>query len=203
MKLIDMIKATNVHDRMPYVDREPGFTLMHEFIKDKADSGISPIIVETGCLRMKNDFTAGASTMIFDQMAAEAGGQFISIDINPDHVALARGELRHPSSEVICGDSVKVLENLKCPIDLLYLDSYDLDLNNQHPSALHHLHELAMAWKNLRRPAMVAVDDNFSGLYRPLEHRYAGSKGAYVRQNLTLFGFNPVLDLQQTVWIIT
>jgi hypothetical protein len=48
--------------------------------------------------------------------------------------------------EYINSDSVKYLESLSdekiSKIDLFYLDSYDLNVTNQDPSANHHLNEL-------------------------------------------------------------
>jgi hypothetical protein len=49
-----------------------------------------------------------------------------------------------------------------CPatVDLLYLDSFDVDWDDPHPSALHHLHELCAAMPALKPGAIVAVDDH-------------------------------------------
>jgi predicted O-methyltransferase YrrM len=161
-------------------------------------------IFETGCVRAVNDFGAGSSTVIFDRLLETIGHGFLtSVDITPSHVELAQGLVRYKNSEVLCDDSLSVLSRWSSPIDLLYLDSFDLDVNNDTPSAEHHLKELKLAWNNLRRPAMLAIDDNFSGEYRPLGHRYKGSKGRLVREHLAELGYRPVLDLHQTVWIVS
>jgi hypothetical protein len=44
-------------------------------------------------------------------------------------------------------------------IDLLYLDSFDLDMTYWQPSAIHHLKELAVAIRALRADSLVVVDD--------------------------------------------
>ncbi len=60
-------------------------------------------------------------------------------------------------------DSVAGLWRIKGPVDMVYLDSFDVDFNDTHPSALHHLKELASIMKNLVPQALVMVDDNVDG----------------------------------------
>jgi predicted O-methyltransferase YrrM len=201
--LDEMLKATNYSERMACVDREPTFLAMCEFIRGRAQIVDEPMIFETGCVRSVDDWGAGNSTVIFDLLLQEIGmGYLTSVDITPAHVELARGQIRWKHSEVLCDNSLKVLARWTTPIDLLYLDSYDLDIKDGHPSALHHMMELALAWQHLRRPAMIGVDDNFSGEYRKPAHRYPWSKGKYVRQFFEQLNIKPLIDTQQTIWMV-
>lgn len=63
-------------------------------------------------------------------------------------------------------DSVKFLHGFETPeeIDLLYLDSFDLEWENPHPSSLHHLKELTAVYSKLKPGCLIVVDDNQSGL---------------------------------------
>ena len=69
-------------------------------------------------------------------------------------------------------------------IDLLYLDSLDLDWANPHESALHHLKELCAASTMLREGSLVFVDDNQSSV----------GKGMYIRQYMTQIRAKQVWD---------
>jgi hypothetical protein len=121
--------------------RAPSFAMMI----NHALSIDNPLIVETGCARQENNFDGdGMSTIIFDKLVEYHGGDFYSVDINPDNVKFATSHCKN--ANVFCGDSVSFLYNQSKSwvannrkIDLLYLDSYDFDLNNYHPSSLHHV----------------------------------------------------------------
>ena len=132
--------------------------------------------METGCLRALNWEGDGCSSILFDDFAKRTGSRFISIDKDPAHCALAR---RHcPRAQVLCGDSVATLYRLRQrlqQVDFLYLDSYDVDWNNPHPSALHHLKELCAAAPLLGRGAIVFIDDNTD----------SSGKALYVKSTLT------------------
>ena len=53
----------------------------------------------------------------------------------------------------------KQLRGIGCHINLLYLDSYDVDYNYWYPSAAHHLKELTAAWRAIDTSTLVVVDD--------------------------------------------
>ena len=59
-------------------------------------------------------------------------------------------------------DSVEFLYKYKPneDIDLLYLDSYDLDWKNPTPSALHHMKELCAIIPQLKKGCIILIDDN-------------------------------------------
>ena len=156
--------------------RSEGFKLM----MDALVTVPSPLIVETGCVRQESGFSDdGMSTLIFDSYIHERGeGELISVDISQENVDLAREMVKNPSS-IYCSDSIPFLLELNkhCKernkfVDLLYLDSYDFNPYNTHPSALHHMYELCAILPSLRPGSIIVVDDNF---------QYVG-KGLYIKK---------------------
>lgn len=167
------------------------------FVKNYLDNIHNPFIVETGCVRAENDFSgAGSSTLIWDAYVNEFGGHYLSIDITPDCVEFARNKVLHPNS-IICSDSVlflKTLSGLKqCGlgyIDVLYLDSYDLNPGEEHNSALHHIFELMAVTPLLQTGSLVMVDDN------PDDN----GKGKYIKQYMDNIGNKMVYQGYQYIW---
>lgn len=80
-----------------------------------------PTIVETGCIRAKEDWSAGMSTLIF----AALGGKLTSVDISPDNLAVARQETAGWAVEFVRSDSVTWLKSWQGQADLVYLDTAD------------------------------------------------------------------------------
>lgn len=114
------------------------------------------MIVETGCIRQRDNWVGdGQSTLIWQECAEIV----YSIDIDSDAVALARSLTDPEITRVYCSDSVKFLWEFQQQIDLLYLDSFDFDCDQPWASAIHHLHELCAALKNLHERSIVMVDD--------------------------------------------
>ena len=62
-------------------------------------------------------------------------------------------------------DSVKFLWSIppEKKIDFLYLDSYDIERENPHPSQMHHVKEMCVS-KNLKKGTIVVVDDHDASL---------------------------------------
>lgn len=171
--------------------REASFRLMFDHLKTID----SPLIIETGCARWENNFEGdGMSTLLFDQYIFQNGGTLYSIDITQEHIDFARSQIKCSNSNLICSDSIIWLYNFakttEKKIDLLYLDSYDLDFNNPHPSSLHHIMELAAIMPALSEKTMVCVDDNLS---------YCG-KGHYVDIFMKTINAKKVYDGYQWIW---
>jgi|APCry1669192806_1035432.scaffolds.fasta_scaffold00007_15 hypothetical protein len=179
--------------------RKPSFEIMIEHLKTKED----PFIVETGCARMENNFDGdGMSTLIFDKYINDHNGIFCSVDITPANVEFARSKISNKTN-LVCGDSVsflwqlsKQLEEADTYIDLLYLDSFDFELHNPHPSSLHHLKELTAIISRLKSGTMISVDDN---------HFVPGGrigKGEYVDKFFTDIGVKKIYNGYQYIWLI-
>jgi hypothetical protein len=115
-----------------------------------------PLILESGIS------SAGTqSTYLFNEYVKKYGGRFWSVDINPNLVRQHEGNMC-PSTQLICDDSVKffdkwVLENKK--VDVVYLDSYDLDFYNPEPSANHGLKEYLSLLPVLKEGSILLIDD--------------------------------------------
>jgi predicted O-methyltransferase YrrM len=155
-----------------------------------------PLIVETGCARQENNFEGdGMSTTIFDTFIDYHGGDFYSVDINSDNVRFAAATAK--KANLTCSDSVKFLYNQskvwvaqRQKIDLLYLDSFDFDMDNPHSSSLHHIFELTAIMPFLREGTMVCVDDNFGTV----------GKGLYVKEFMDLIGKERIYTGYQWIW---
>jgi predicted O-methyltransferase YrrM len=150
-------------------------------------------VVETGTARQPENWSGdGQSTVLFDKFVKSHGGTVFSLEINPEHIEKAR---RQVSEDVVFveGDSVRSLRELEVDhIDLLYLDSYDLECSNPHPSSLHHLKELVSAIRLCRPHTLVMVDDSLNGK----------GKGAYVSSYMKDIGAEMLFDAYQIGFVL-
>ena len=145
-------------------NREISFRKIFEYL----DSQPTPIIiVETGCLRVKDNFLDGQSTLLFDKYTLSRGekSKVYTVDINPDSTKICKQVVSN-NVKITTDDSVRYLSNLakelfkdKKKITMFYLDSFDVDWKYPYPSAAHHLKELAAISKILHRETLVVVDD--------------------------------------------
>jgi len=164
------------------------FELLEEKNKD------SYLIVETGCSRSKNNYNSdGMSTVLFDEFVNFHDGKVISVDINETHCNIARSLVSN-KTEIFCNDSVKFLWGLNPPtdIDLLYLDSFDINFNKPHPSMLHHIKELCAIIGRLKKGAIIAIDDNIE----------KSGKGGYISDFMENLGYKKVIDEYQIAWVL-
>lgn len=125
-------------------------------------------VVETGTMwNNLNGNNQGAFTLIFaDLIKNHTGGKLITIDISNKHMDLCRSFTKEYSNviEYVVSDSVKFLSSLSdedvSNINLLYLDSWDLNMLDPLPSQIHHLRELSSVYHKLSNDVLIAVDDN-------------------------------------------
>ena len=126
------------------------------------------VIVETGCLRVKDNFLDGQSTLIFDKYTLSRGekSKVYTVDINPNSTKVCKQVVSN-NVEVTTNDSVRYLNNLssnflknKTKVSMFYLDSFDIDWRYTYPSAIHHLKELASITRLLNKETLVVVDDS-------------------------------------------
>lgn len=85
-------------------------------------------IVETGTIRMAEDWGAGCSTLIFGRWAKENSGRLTTVDNSFVHMETAKLLTTGYADciQYIVSDSVKFLSTLPHhTVDLLYLDSFD------------------------------------------------------------------------------
>lgn len=152
-------------------------------------------IVETGMARAADNWQGdGMSTVLWDRFVTMHGGKVASIDISPEAIRLAR-PLVSPRTQLICNDSVAGLRDLPGieQAQLIYLDSFDLDTANPHPSALHHLFELAAIFGRLAPGTLLVVDDCVNDEV---------GKHKYVKAFFERIGVPPLFQGYQTGWVI-
>lgn len=123
---------------------------VEEMMKNK-DSNYT--IVETGC-----SAHGTKSTLLWDKIVQNHGGKVLSVDLNNDAVNITNKQTSDRTL-VTCLNSLDYLPTLKDPIDLLYLDSYDVNFLNPKPSAEHHLKEFNCVKHLLHPGSIVLIDD--------------------------------------------
>jgi hypothetical protein len=156
----------------------------------------SPVIVETGTYREEDNYEGdGCSTLLFDTFVDYHGGLVLSVDIDPEACELARENTLF--TEVHESDSVEFLGTLEGKVDLLYLDSYNIDdWNNDWEPAAHHLKELFAAKNCIREGTLIVVDDN---IIAPNGKRLG--KGRLIYELMESLGIEPCFDGYQVGWI--
>jgi SAM-dependent methyltransferase len=143
----------------PSDKRYASFELAKKLIKDRELT----LWVETGTARngATNCVGDGCSTIIYSDFLKEMKGKLYSVDIDPKAIALASKALKNSREHIYfnVGDSIQFLNSFEDRIDFLYLDSYDFDFNNPHPSQYHHLKEIEAAYDKLHDQSVVMIDD--------------------------------------------
>jgi len=111
------------------------------------------------CILESGIASAGTqSTYLFNEYVRKFGGRFWSVDINSDLVQRHKGNMC-PATTLVCDDSVNFFKNWETDVDVVYLDSYDLDFRNPHPSAEHGLNEYLALQPVLKGGSLLLVDD--------------------------------------------
>ena len=146
-------------------DRKVSFKKIFKYL----DSQPTPIIiVETGCLRVKDNFLDGQSTLLFDKYTLSRGekSKVYTVDIKSNSTKVCK-QVVSDNVEITTDDSVRYLNKLsnnfiktKTQVSMFYLDSFDVDWRYPYPSAAHHLKELVAINKILKEDALVVVDDS-------------------------------------------
>jgi hypothetical protein len=173
--------------------RMRSFRRMFEILEQKNPKDY--LILETGCARWRGAWEGdGQSTLLWDLFVNTHSGRVISVDIDGTACRMAQSQVS-ARTVVHCSDSVAFLarQTFDRPVDLLYLDSFDLDLQNPHRSSLHHLMELTAAMPLLHKGTLVVVDDNL--------HNGPG-KGMYVNEYMRHLGISPIILDYQIGWIL-
>lgn len=119
-------------------------------------NGVPLNIVETGTSAWGAD-----STRLWDEYVRNSGGRVRSVDLRPDPSMHLCGKLSK-NTELSIGDSVEFLQSLydnKESVDLIYLDSYDVDWENPEPAELHGEAEFKIAMELVRIGGIILIDD--------------------------------------------
>ena len=147
------------------------------------------------------------SSYLFLNYVKKFGGKFTTVDVNPD----IRNEFLsflNENIEFVVSDSVEYLSSMNKAdikeLDVVYLDSYDVDLNNPEPSENHGYNEFRSIEKYLKSGCLIAIDDTpkdysmFSNLTesstkiykerrKQFGNNYTPGKGAKIILNLEIF----------------
>ncbi len=117
-----------------------------------------PQIIETGCVRSKEDWSAGYMTWLLGWLLEECeGGSLTSVDINPQNVATARRLCKGwERVEVVQADSLHFLIDNEYEIDVAYLDSLD---TYEAGCAEHGLREAKLVVDNISENGLIVFDD--------------------------------------------
>lgn len=199
--------------------RKTSFTKIFKYL-DELPGQIN--IVETGCLRIKNNFKGdGQSTLLFDKytQARKDGSKVYTVDIDPNATATCKSIVSN-NVEINTGDSVeyliqlmKKLEDQNKKVSLFYLDSYDVNWISPHQSAAHHLKELTAIINFVSKDTLIVVDD--APIFLPMEIEnnkyypitnhpapgaYVGGKGYLVNEYALKCGANVYFSNYQTAW---
>jgi hypothetical protein len=169
-----------------------------------ATTGSERTIVETGCVRERNDYSAGYSTVVFAELAERYGGRVFTVDLNARNMALCRRVTKRWAKLVSynVGDSIAYLrtwpegEGAGRTIDLLYLDSWDYPIApgedaDREASQRHCLGELEAALPYLGPQSVVLIDDG---------DLPGGGKPRLAKQRLAALGWECMVDAYQTLW---
>jgi hypothetical protein len=181
------------HFRPRLGKRAEGFDVL---FKSALSHGRSILVVETGCLRVPGNWEGdGQSTFMFDALVRMYGGVLFSIDVSSESVDSAR-RVCSSATQLIENDSVSALHALaqivSKQIDLLYMDSFDLDPENPLPSAIHHALELTAVRPLIGPGTVVCVDDYAVG--------ETGGKGMIVDRFLSNIRAQVLYSGYQKVW---
>jgi hypothetical protein len=187
----------------PLLDhRAAGFRVMFERLEAICRArppGQPALIVETGSLRIVGNWRGdGQSTVLWKEFARFYPCEIHTVDLDP----VASWAVREACGDAVhvhTGDSVAYLYQFarqqRRQIDLLYFDSFDLDLEDPFPSAFHHIKELIAAAPCLGPGSLIGVDDN----YRDAEGNITG-KGYLLLQWFRHLDIPQLHDGYQYVW---
>jgi predicted O-methyltransferase YrrM len=159
------------------------------------------LIVETGTLRVANDWGGGCSTLVFGDFCKRYGKKLITVDISSKNMEVSKQETKEFAEYIqyIISDSVEFLKHTVQPrIDLLYLDSMDCleNAKEDDPRLIeaqeHNLKELEFSLPKLHLDSIVLLDDN---------NFPNGGKTKKTKRYLMENGWICVLDYQQTLWV--
>lgn len=107
------------------------------------------------------------STYLFDSYIRKYGGRFYSVDINPALIEMHQGNMC-PGTTLYCQDSVEFIKKWTTEhkhVDVVYLDSYDLNFYDPQPSGTHGLNEYNAILPVLHKDSLLLIDDTPSDPY--------------------------------------
>ena len=121
-----------------------------------------------------------------------------SVDIDPQACDTSKKHVNSDRFKVDCDDSVAWLKKQTDldKVDLFYLDSYDVDWNNDTASADHHLKEFLIIESKIKPGCVLAIDDNS----RWQANNKRTGKGRAVVEYLAAKNHLPIYDEYQIIF---
>jgi len=179
-----------------FYNRAVGFDIIFRLLLNQKQSNFD--IVETGTLRTPGNWMDGQSARLFSDFVELYGGQMRSVDIDSVACEAARNTITSDKFSVAHSDSVAWLKQQTDldQVDLFYLDSYDVDWNDDTASAQHHLMEFKTIEPHLKPGAVVAIDDNS----RWVNNNRRTGKGRAIVEYLETQGHFPIMDEYQIIF---
>jgi len=121
------------------------------------------ITIETGT--SQNPKGDGAFGIFLGFATEKTNGIMMSVDINDDYLKksneLFSSVIPKLKYETYKDDSVHFLKNVEIIPNLVHLDSWDLDLKNPLPSALHGWNEFVAIESKMLSGSIIVIDDNY------------------------------------------
>ena len=179
-----------------FYNRAVGFDIIFRLLLNQKQSNFN--IVETGTLRTPGNWMDGQSARLFSDFVELYGGQMRSVDIDSQACEAARNTIASDKFSVAHSDSVAWLKQQTDldQVDLFYLDSYDVDWNDDTASADHHLKEFLVIEPHIRPGCVVAIDDNS----RWVNNNRRTGKGRAIVEYLETQGYFPIYDEYQIIF---
>jgi cephalosporin hydroxylase len=203
--------------------RSLSFTKIFNYL-DKLPDPI--IIIETGCLRAKDNFLGdGQSTLLFDKYTQSRGNgsKVFTVDIDPVATNICKS-LVSDNVDIFTGDSVKYLIDLtkkfyeeKINVSMFFLDSCDVEWIDPGESSSHHLKEIECVKSLLNEKTIVVVDDspimcllsqvegqenNLEVIEQPPATKpFIGGKGSLVHKYAASMGAKLYFSHYQSAWV--
>lgn len=171
-----------------YITQKIALTLVNQLFTN-------PLIVETGTIRLENDWGAGMSTYVFGKYVRNHGGKIITIDLSSKNMEVCKRVTKeyNDTIEYIVDDSLHYLSTIAEKINFLYLDSMDCPVEGDATiPQLHNLNEFLICENKLSDKAVIMIDDvGFSN----------GGKAAKTHEYLYDNKYLLIYKNQQSVWL--
>jgi hypothetical protein len=158
---LESYKFHSSNNNRPLSDRISQLTQVTNILDEyfKFDTILS---IETGGSQIWEDGMVG---YYFAYLANKTNGQFHSVDINPaleSKVYEAYAKI-DPTIKIthVTDDSLNLLKNPPYTPNLVHLDSWDVNLKNPLPSALHGWREFEIIESQMPVGSIIIIDDNW------------------------------------------
>jgi len=141
------------------------------------------IVLETGASSSYDD---GLFGLFLGYVAKKTNGKMISVDISPEMVDKSKTIFNKAIPEldysIHVEDSISFLKNLDEIPNFVHLDSWDFNLFNPFPSALHGWEEFKSIESKMPRGSIIVIDDNYrQGTYVQWFHRDGKEDGMSIK----------------------